>query len=551
MLTPGPILFGPVFLHYFDIHFLAERGFTHVDKNVLDELRLATRLAIACADRVYLPAASFVESEICRVVLEEFRDLYHAGVIELVGSAANMREFSEEKLDSYRTGSPLYKRYREANTLVDTPAFQRKSSRTTKDVGAYWTESGQSNETFPKLFHGTKLIVPKGFEKTWIELPERLEKLAFVLEHVQEQLGQLSHHRVLAHRLHGVINQGYFASYTQELNATVVTDLVYLGDSYEIPVSHDPLPFRTLVQTLHRQAPQLLEYVKSTSPVGLLKLKDDPDWLGAVSAARIAYTGRLRRIAERQVQKAQPPKPVAVYGATGMKHQPIKNIVVLIHGIQTFAPWQERVAAKLHKLPNVQAHPIGYDFFDVFKFWFPLFTRRFPINKVLREIRNIRADNPNDKITVVAHSFGTYIVTEILMTESDVRLHRLLLCGSVVSTRYRWDLVPKRPEIVLNDVGVRDYLPLLATALSWGYGASGTFGFKTVTVTDRFNDCGHSGFFDDPHVDEYWIPFIASGNIVASPTEAKRQKPSRWMSVFSIFPVKTLIAVMLYFTLIR
>ena len=140
-----------------------------------------------------------------------------------------------------------------------------------------------------------------------------------------------------------------------------------------------------------------------------------------------------------------------------------QNIVVLIHGIRTHAEWQERLAQKLVIEANIEAFPIGYGYFDAFKFWCPFFTRKEPVNRVLREIRTLRTKYPNANISTVAHSFGTYIVSQILSDETDIQVHRLQLCGSIISLKYRWDKVISRiTGNTVNDAGTRDIWPVMA-----------------------------------------------------------------------------------------
>lgn len=224
--------------------------------------------------------------------------------------------------------------------------------------------------------------------------------------------------------------------------------------------------------------------------------------------------------------------------------QPRQNIVVLIHGIMTHAVWQERLAEKLKEEVNIDAFPIGYDFFDVLKFWCPFFTRQGPINRVERELRVLHEQYPNADISVVAHSFGTYVIAQILSEKVDIKIHRLQLCGSIIPKKYRWDQVKERISgKVLNDAGTRDCWPVMASLLSWGYGASGTFGFKTVLVKDRFYDCGHSDFFGDEHMRKYWIPMLVDGQVVPSEWSKSRPSPGWIIVLLNWLPLKSLIGI--------
>lgn len=225
-----------------------------------------------------------------------------------------------------------------------------------------------------------------------------------------------------------------------------------------------------------------------------------------------------------------------------------QHIVVLIHGIRTHAEWQERLAEKLKNEAGIDAYPIGYGYFDVFKFWFPIFTREEPVARVLREIRTLRSKNPNADISIVAHSFGTYIISRILSNETDVKIHRLQLCGSIISLKYRWDKVVSRISgKAVNDAGTQDIWPVLASLLSWGYGASGAFGFKTVSVKDRYHNCGHSDFFTDEHMSKYWIPLLVDGQIVTSEWSSLRTPRGLIINLLSWLPFKSLLGLYLIY----
>ncbi|MFW2470346.1 esterase/lipase family protein [Burkholderia pseudomallei] len=223
---------------------------------------------------------------------------------------------------------------------------------------------------------------------------------------------------------------------------------------------------------------------------------------------------------------------------------PREHVVVLVHGIRTYAEWQERLAAHLTEAGFEHVYPIGYGFFDALRFLCPFFTRQQPIDRVTREIRTIKAKHGSADISVVAHSFGTYVLSKILDEATDLRFHRIVLCGSIVPTKYRWDKVVDRVKgSVVNDVGTKDYWPVAASKASWGYGASGTFGFKTATVKDRFHYCGHSDFFTDEIMTRFWVPLLQDGQLVPSDWTRSRPPAHSLLSLLSWLPVKTLAAI--------
>jgi len=215
----------------------------------------------------------------------------------------------------------------------------------------------------------------------------------------------------------------------------------------------------------------------------------------------------------------------------------VTHVVALVHGIRTTAAWAEMVRSVLEEIPGVAVVPIGYGYLDVFRFLVPGLTRRGPVERVRRELTALRQRYASaDRLSVVAHSFGTYIVSRILAEESEPRLFRLALCGSIVKQSFRWDLAVDRiaETPVLNDCGSKDIYPLLAAVGTVGFGPSGTFGFRSGVVRDRFHYAGHSDFFRPEFVQEFWKPFIDRGEVCPSAWEASRPTPPWWQHLFAL-----------------
>jgi pimeloyl-ACP methyl ester carboxylesterase len=212
-------------------------------------------------------------------------------------------------------------------------------------------------------------------------------------------------------------------------------------------------------------------------------------------------------------------------------------VVALIHGIRTAASWQEKARQALAVEGKVVVAPIGYGYQDVIRFLGP--WRKAAIAKVKQELRDLQRIHKDSELVVMAHSFGTYIVSKILKDAPDIRIKRLLLCGSIIPIAYRWDSLSHEftNQTCVNEVGTRDIWPVFARVASFGYGESGSFGFKTSRVWDRFFDYGHSDFFTDDHFKTFWQPFILKGQVVASPWDSKRPAPSWLVSVLGGVPM--------------
>jgi len=218
----------------------------------------------------------------------------------------------------------------------------------------------------------------------------------------------------------------------------------------------------------------------------------------------------------------------------------VKEVILLVHGIRTFAEWQPMVKRVLEEIPNTQVTPIKYGFLDAIRFWSPLFWRNAAINDVRREIQNAKAGNPEARLSIISHSFGTFAMSQILLEHPDIRLHRLILSGSIVPRRYRWDYVRSRLDTdVINDYGTRDVWPVFAQCLSWGYGDTGRHGFgRGAMVRDRGHDYAHSDFFNEEFVRTYWKPWFEENRFEPS-AWAEKAPPTRWiLNVISVLPLQ-------------
>lgn len=194
------------------------------------------------------------------------------------------------------------------------------------------------------------------------------------------------------------------------------------------------------------------------------------------------------------------------------------HVVILVHGIHTNGSWQQDVQEQMEGVPCLRVQELGYEL--VTGPHFAMFSRAGPIKKVVRDIRTIKREEPLVKVSVIAHSFGTYIISKVLEENPDIQFHKIITCGSVVRRDYDWSKhAPhaRRGDIV-NDVGVRDLWPVIANCMTFGYGASGNQGFRNASVTDRFFNYGHSDFFElkNDHIRKYWRPIFESGTIQKS-----------------------------------
>jgi hypothetical protein len=190
----------------------------------------------------------------------------------------------------------------------------------------------------------------------------------------------------------------------------------------------------------------------------------------------------------------------------------VQSVVILVHGIRTYAPWIATLRARFEK-EGIVVEPSNYGRLDLLQFLWG--SRRKPIDAVWDTVKEVQMLYPNARISFLAHSFGTYIVAKLLQREFNFRAHRVVFCGSVVNYRFPFNQISERfvPPLI-NETSARDPWPVLAESSSWGYGSAGTFGFRIPRVRDRWHrGFGHGQYLTDEFCKEFWIPFFQSGEI--------------------------------------
>ena len=204
--------------------------------------------------------------------------------------------------------------------------------------------------------------------------------------------------------------------------------------------------------------------------------------------------------------------PLLVYDTSAAA--PKKQLVAVIHGIRDQGEWMDMVKQVLAD-PDagvvVELIDLG-EYFDGWKFMRG--ESSGALNEFARKLRlAIRAHSPDVK-TVIAHSFGTWLLIRSADEHADLGIDLAILCGSVVPRRHRFERMAARPKIIVNECGARDVWPIMAEGFAFcraygAYGAGGVWGFRVAGVVDRFHDLGHSGYLQEDFVRSFWKPLIA------------------------------------------
>jgi hypothetical protein len=195
-------------------------------------------------------------------------------------------------------------------------------------------------------------------------------------------------------------------------------------------------------------------------------------------------------------------------------------LVIAIHGVRTHADWHKKFAQILNDRGN-RFRLYDYGFYRLHRFLFSrsrqhqvnLFHEEF--NRIILEHKDILdLNDPLRRPSVVAHSFGTFILGECLRKYRHVRFDKILLVGSILPCDFDWAdiFAHEQANFVRNERGLYDWVVPLAPWVAKLTGPSGNDGFTFVGSgfeQDHFPKYGHSDFFWHGHITDKWLPFFS------------------------------------------
>lgn len=142
-------------------------------------------------------------------------------------------------------------------------------------------------------------------------------------------------------------------------------------------------------------------------------------------------------------------------------------------------------------------------------------------------------------MSVISHSFGTSVVSNILTDYPEFHWHRVIFCGGVVREDFPFDQVLERfGHPLVNEIGTKDFWPALAESAGWGYGSVGSTGFNRPPVETRWhNGFRHSDFLTEAFCDTFWTPFLQGQKLKRAD---KATEMPAWIRAITWFPLRWL-----------
>lgn len=196
-------------------------------------------------------------------------------------------------------------------------------------------------------------------------------------------------------------------------------------------------------------------------------------------------------------------------------------VVISAHGIRTHGHWQTTLSEILNQ-HDMKFKSYKYGYFGLHKFALNHFREK--MIEHFYEFYNSLVDNKNYDIdsnnytkrpSVVAHSFGTYIIGNCLLKYEDIKLDKLILCGSILPQDFDWSVIIARDQIncIRNEYGLKDVWTKLVKYVVRNTGDSGYNGFdyfSNLVIQEQFDYFKHSDCFNKSHIESHWIPFLTT-----------------------------------------
>lgn len=188
------------------------------------------------------------------------------------------------------------------------------------------------------------------------------------------------------------------------------------------------------------------------------------------------------------------------------------HVVIILHGIRTHGQWIDSVKQRLIDL-NFTPISHKYGYFDLLSLMLHEFKGSGVKLRFLADYENAVRLHPGKKISIIAHSYGTLIVTQLLEQFHFFKLDRLILVASIVPSNFNWLSVLQDERLfkLMNECGGQDVFPEIANNWVRKAGNAGTVGFSTTSalVVNNFKkDAKHSSLLSVERCSSIWEKFL-------------------------------------------
>lgn len=198
---------------------------------------------------------------------------------------------------------------------------------------------------------------------------------------------------------------------------------------------------------------------------------------------------------------------------------PSRKLVFLVHGINSRGQNLSKIIPRMRDGivdHNIAFVPLRYDPFGRVQAFIYALTGWKPraLKRLERDMQAQMLEHGVTRPSIIAHSFGTYVVMKLMESNPELKLHHVIMCASVVDENYDWCGLRGRMSSITNDCGMKDCVPLRAAWFRL-FGKSGRIGFKSACVVNRyFKNMDHSDFFTEKFDIEYWSEIVVNDELI-------------------------------------
>jgi hypothetical protein len=112
----------------------------------------------------------------------------------------------------------------------------------------------------------------------------------------------------------------------------------------------------------------------------------------------------------------------------GRSAKEIEHVIVAVHGIRDIGAWQNSVSRNL-VVEGTVVEMLQYQLYPAIRFLWPWDCSGKPVKRVLKRMRALKNQYPNARMSVIAHSFGTYVTLKAIEPTRTLSFGRLYSAG--------------------------------------------------------------------------------------------------------------------------
>ncbi|MHA6183446.1 hypothetical protein [Pseudomonas mohnii] len=217
------------------------------------------------------------------------------------------------------------------------------------------------------------------------------------------------------------------------------------------------------------------------------------------------------------------------------------QMLISVHGIRTYGGWQASLIEVVKKYSrSFDFVEVKYGYLDLFYFFAP-WSRKKKAAEIGRRLAILIEENQDKRILIVAHSFGSVILSEaVKLIGNSSRLGAVIICGSPLSEKTDIDHIVRAADLTVNECGINDNVLMLSKLFVPGLGYAGRVGFyreNTSRFLNRYHVGGHSLYFEGRQnnisfAEEQWLPMMIGGEC---PTSVDSRSVSLTQDISALF----------------